>query len=156
MKLNHSFFACFSISAFNLLLALTHQANITVLTHFCLAASINFQAITSVTAFSNSNDNSFLSSKLNSHFSSFLLSTSLFILDFKPEKLKLNSLLTNQTLGNNSLDFPHSASYSADNLDITGPPGYSSHIIFAALSNASQPASSHEEPNFSKSNIDFI
>jgi hypothetical protein len=54
IKFNLSFLANLDITSFNLLFALTQPANITVLTHFCLAASIIFHAITSVTAFSNS------------------------------------------------------------------------------------------------------
>jgi hypothetical protein len=53
------FFANLSISLFNFVLALTQPANITVFRLFCFAASISFQARTSVIAFSNSKDNSF-------------------------------------------------------------------------------------------------
>jgi hypothetical protein len=128
----------------------------TVLTPFSFAAFISFHAITSVTAFSNSYDISFLSSIVNSHFSSFLLSTSLFTLLFKPENEKLCSLFTNHTLGNKLVETHHSNSYFSANLLIIGHPGYSSHIIFAALSNASPHASSEELPIFFISNIPSI
>jgi hypothetical protein len=89
-------------------------------------------------------------------FNSFLLSTSLFTLDFNHEKLKFISLFTSQTLGKSHVDTHHSFSYFSANLLIIGQPGYSSPIIFAALSKASQPASSSEAQSFSISNIDFI
>ncbi|MDP2396022.1 MAG: hypothetical protein Q8S84_06005 [bacterium] len=176
MKFILSLFANCSIDFFNFILALTHPANITVLTLYCLAASRSFHDITSVTAFSNSYDISLLSSIDNSHFSAILLSTSLFTLLFNPEKLKLNSLFINHTRGKRHVlisghpqgvslhsfcrgfpcGIPKLFSYSPANLLIIGHPGYHSHIILAALSNASQPASSHELHIFSISHIDFI
>jgi hypothetical protein len=83
--------------------ALTHPANITVSTLFSFAALTNFQAKTSMIAFSISKLNSILSFKLNFHFSCFLLSISFLILVLSPEKLKLNSFFTNQTRGKSHL-----------------------------------------------------
>jgi hypothetical protein len=97
-----------------------------------------------------------LSSKVNSHFSVILLSTSLFTLDFNHENEKLNSLFTNQTLGKRLVDFHHKSSYSFDNFDIIGHQGYHNHIILAALSKASHHASSELDHNFSNSHIEFI
>ncbi|MDR2411564.1 MAG: hypothetical protein LBD88_03125 [Candidatus Peribacteria bacterium] len=134
--------------------ALTHQANIAVFTPFSLAAFISFQAKTSIIAFSISKLNSLLSSIVKTQFFFILLSISFFILVFKPEKLKLNSFFTNQTRGNK--EEKEEVLYSLANFEIIGHHGYSNHIIFAALSNASQAASSIELPNFSKVHIFFI
>ena len=71
-----------------------------------------------------------------------LLSTSLFTELFNHENEKLNSSFFNHTRGNNPLTSHHSFSYSADNCEIIGPPGYSRPIIFDTLSKASPPASS--------------
>jgi hypothetical protein len=86
----------------------------------------------------------------------FLLSISLFIAVFNQEKLKLYLSLSSQTLGNNSSFFSLCLLYFFAYSEIIGHHGYGRFIIFAALSNNSQAASSHELQIFSKSHIFFI
>jgi len=81
------------------------------------------------------------------------LSISLFTELFNQEKLKSKPSFSSQTLGNR---FLFSQLYSNANLEIIGQPGYSSHIILATLSKASQAESSVVHQILLKSHIFFI